>query len=207
MAGSMTEFNLTDKEKNVLLDTAREAITSMLEKRRFACREFEPEVVNDKSPLFMRCGAFVTLRQAEGTSHKLRGCIGLMTSNMPLYETVKLMAVDAAFNDYRFLPLTKEEFSLCTIEISVLSPMKICTDIKKIQVGVHGIYLNCKGRSGVLLPQVPVEQGWNRDEYLDYINIKAGLPPKTHLSPEAKLYTFTAVVFSEDHGRDITGQS
>jgi len=174
---------------------AREAITSKFEKRRFAYKEFESKAIKEGSPLFMRCGAFVTLRQAEGGEHKLRGCIGLMSSNLPLYETVKIMAVDAAFNDYRFPPLTPEEFSHCTIEISVLSPMELCADINKIKVGVHGIYLSYKGRSGVLLPQVPVEQGWNRDEYLDYINIKAGLPPKTHLSPDAKLYTFTAVVF------------
>jgi AMMECR1 domain-containing protein len=67
-----------------------------------------------------------------------------------------------------------------------------------VKVGVHGLYLIRQGRSGVLLPQVPVEQGWDLDEYLDYICVKAGLPPRSYEAPDAKLCTFTAVVFGED---------
>jgi AMMECR1 domain-containing protein len=65
-------------------------------------------------------------------------------------------------------------------------------------VGLHGLYLIRGGRAGVLLPQVPVEQGWDLDEYLDYICVKAGLPPHSYDAPDAKLYTFTAAVFGEE---------
>jgi uncharacterized protein (TIGR00296 family) len=76
--------------------------------------------------------------------------------------------------------------------------MEICPDPRSVKVGVHGLYLIHRGRSGVLLPQVPVEQGWDLDEYLDYICIKAGLPPDSYEAPGAELYTFTAVVFGEE---------
>ena len=73
--------------------------------------------------------------------------------------------------------------------------MTVCPDPKQIKVGVHGLYLTRGGRSGVLLPQVPVEQGWSLSEYLDYICVKAGLPPRSYEAADATLYTFTAVVF------------
>jgi uncharacterized protein (TIGR00296 family) len=76
--------------------------------------------------------------------------------------------------------------------------MEECSDPRSVKVGVHGLYLNHRGRSGVLLPQVPVEQGWDLDEYLAYICIKAGLPEGSYQAPGAKLYTFTAIVFGEE---------
>jgi uncharacterized protein (TIGR00296 family) len=90
------------------------------------------------------------------------------------------------------------ELARCSIEISALSPLEPCADPRRVKVGVHGLYLIRQGRSGVLLPQAPVEQGWNLDEYLDYICVKAGLPPRSYEAPDAKLYTFTAAVFGED---------
>jgi len=75
--------------------------------------------------------------------------------------------------------------------------MSVCPDPQQVKVGVHGLFLVRGGRSGVLLPQVPIEQGWNLQEYLDYICIKAGLPAKSYDAPDATLYTFTAVVFGE----------
>jgi hypothetical protein len=120
-----------------------------------------------------------------------------MIAGDPLQKTVRVMALEAAFGDPRFPPLETSELSKVDIEISVLSPMELCPDPHSVKVGVHGLYLKHWGRSGVLLPQVPVEQGWNLDEYLDYICIKAGLPPKSYEAPGAELYTFTAVVFGE----------
>jgi uncharacterized protein (TIGR00296 family) len=75
--------------------------------------------------------------------------------------------------------------------------MEICPDPRQIKVGVHGLLLSHRGRTGVLLPQVPVEQGWNLEEYLDYICVKAGLPAGSYNEPGAELYTFTAIVFGE----------
>ncbi|MDR2951916.1 MAG: AMMECR1 family protein, partial [Treponema sp.] len=86
----------------------------------------------------------------------------------------------------------------CHIEISALSPMSPCPDARQVKVGIHGLYLTRGGRSGVLLPQVPVEQGWGLDEYLDYICVKAGLPKGSYNAPDARLYTFTAAVFGEE---------
>jgi AmmeMemoRadiSam system protein A len=120
-----------------------------------------------------------------------------MTASTPLLETVRIMAREAAFGDPRFPPLQQGELEQCQIEISALSPMSVCPDPRQVKVGVHGLYLIRGGRAGVLLPQVPVEQGWNLDEYLDYICVKAGLPPNSYDAPDATLYTFTAVVFGE----------
>ena len=181
-------FTLKNEEQNILLADARESIVSKLENRKPQFYE-----VSDDSVLKQACGAFVSLHK----QGNLRGCIGRMTASMPLIETVRMMAREAAFGDPRFPPLRIGELELCKIEISALSPMEACSDPQQVKVGVHGLYLIRGGRSGVLLPQVPVEQGWNLDEYLDYICQKAGLPPESYNAPDAVLYTFTAIVFGE----------
>jgi len=185
------EFTITEKEQKLLLNQAREVITAELERRKPVFK-----AGNEGSNIYELCGAFVSLHKRPG--HSLRGCIGRMTANLPLIETVRLMAKEAAFGDPRFPPLRKEELSNLHIEISALSPMSPCPDPRLVKVGVHGLLLTGKGRSGVLLPQVPVEQGWDLDGYLDYICIKAGLPPGSYDDPANQLYTFTAVVFSEE---------
>ena len=183
-------FTINQNEQKILLADARESITSKLEDRQ---PKYNAEATASES-LQKPCGAFVSLHKRDGD---LRGCIGRMTASLPLVETVRIMAREAAFGDPRFPPLRHDELALCAIEISVLSPMSVCPDPHQVQVGTHGLYLTLGGRSGVLLPQVPIEQGWNLDEYLDYICIKSGLPPKSYDDPEATLYTFTAVVFGE----------
>jgi AmmeMemoRadiSam system protein A len=190
------EFTITAKEQNILLTQAREVISAELEKRKPSFRE------ESTSTLETPCGAFVSLHIKPG--HNLRGCIGRMTANLPLIETVRIMAKEAAFGDPRFPPLRKDELANLHIEISALSPMSPCSDPKQVKVGIHGLFLTGYGRSGVLLPQVPVEQGWNLDEYLDYICVKAGLPRGSYEphgsneAPDTQLYTFTAVVFGEE---------
>jgi AmmeMemoRadiSam system protein A len=187
------EFNIDKNERNILLSQARETITAELESRKPVYVKTEPD---ENSSLYKPCGAFVSLHT--GAEHSLRGCIGRMTANLPLIETVRLMAREAAFGDPRFPPLKKEELSHTHIEISALSPMTPCPDPRKVKVGVHGLYLRRGGHSGVLLPQVPVEQGWNLDQYLDYICIKAGLPSGSYGARDAELLTFTAIVFGEE---------
>jgi AmmeMemoRadiSam system protein A len=187
------EFNISKNEQNILLTQARETITAELEGCKPAYSQTEPD---ENSSLYKPCGAFVSLHI--GAEHSLRGCIGRMTANLPLIETVRLMAREAAFGDPRFPPLKKDELSRTHIEISALSPMTPCSDPQKVKVGVHGLYLRRGGRSGVLLPQVPVEQGWNLDQYLDYICTKAGLPAGSYEAPDAELLTFTAIVFGEE---------
>ena len=195
-------FDISNEEKKALLAEARETIAAKLEGRTPEYR-LEPSVQTalDKgtSALSKPCGAFVTLHIPDSRGEKnLRGCIGRMIASTPLEKTVRAMAVEAAFGDPRFQPLKKNEFSKISIEISALSPMEPCPNPRSVKVGVHGLYLIHRGRAGVLLPQVPVEQGWNQDEYLDYICVKAGLPPGSYEAPDAELYTFTAIVFGED---------
>ncbi|MDR3302382.1 MAG: AmmeMemoRadiSam system protein A [Spirochaetaceae bacterium] len=198
---------ITDEEKKTLLFYAREAISAQLEHRkpnyntmnrpsRTIGEECEclrhPQALSRSSVLQQKCGAFVTLR---GADNALRGCIGTMNAVYTLDEAVQTMALEAAFGDSRFPPLRREELHHCKIEISVLSPMELCTDPTTVIVGVHGLYLSHNGRTGVLLPQVPLEEGWSRQEYLDYICIKAGLPAQSYSAPGAKLFTFSAIVF------------
>jgi AmmeMemoRadiSam system protein A len=197
------QFTINPEEQRLLLADARETIAAQLEGRK-------PRYQRDKdgngapigaapdSVLRQPCGAFVTLHKQSGSGRNLRGCIGRMTANLPLEEVVRVMAREAAFGDPRFPPLRPGELEQCHIEISVLSPMSVCPDPQQVEVGVHGLYLTRGGRAGVLLPQVPVEQGWNRQEYLDYICVKAGLPPESYNAPDATLQTFTAVVFGEE---------
>jgi AmmeMemoRadiSam system protein A len=189
-------FTISTEEKAALLSDARETIAAKLEKRKpryDRSPDLAKAISGGSSALSQPCGAFVTLHK----QGNLRGCIGRMSANLPLEETIHTMAVEAAFGDPRFPQLSPDELALCKIEISALSPMELCPNPRDVKVGVHGLYLIRGYRSGVLLPQVPEEQGWDLDEYLDYICIKAGLPPHSYDAPDAKLYIFTAVVFGE----------
>jgi AmmeMemoRadiSam system protein A len=195
------DFTISPAERRCLLAEARETIAAKLAGRRPRYErdgELAARVADGTSALARPCGAFVTLHAGRGRDRTLRGCIGRMSAGLPLEETVHAMALEAAFGDPRFPPLRAEELPRCGIEISALSPMERCPDPRQVRVGVHGLYLIRQGRSGVLLPQVPVEQGWDRDEYLDYICVKAGLPSRSFDAPDAELYTFTAVVFGEE---------
>jgi AmmeMemoRadiSam system protein A len=132
---------------------------------------------------------------------KLRGCIGHITASQPLLETVRKVAWESAFEDPRFPPLTPQELPRVRIEISVLSPFQRIMDVDCIEVGVHGILVRRGGRSGLLLPQVATEEGWNREEFLDRTCRKAGLPLDAWRSPETIIEIFSATVFGERENR------
>jgi AmmeMemoRadiSam system protein A len=142
-------------------------------------------------------GAFVTLsRQGE-----LRGCIGHIDADKPLWQVVQQMALAAALDDPRFMPLQADELDDLEIEISVLSPL-IPLDpaqVQHIQPGVHGLLISKHGRRGLLLPQVATEHGWGRERFLDAVCEKAGLPPGSWRHGAA-LQAFTAQVFGSRHG-------
>ena len=108
------------------------------------------------------------------------------------------MAVEAAVNDPRFMPLTKEELNSIEIEISVLSPLQKIADPGEIQIGKHGVLIRKGYRSGVFLPQVATETGWSREEFLSNLCAhKAGLAPSAWKDSSTEIYIFTAEVFSE----------
>jgi AmmeMemoRadiSam system protein A len=136
-------------------------------------------------------GAFVTLKR-EG---RLRGCIGSLVGSMPLYETVQKMAIRAATTDPRFPPVRAEELPFLEIEISVLGPLRPIERIEEIVVGMHGLVMVHGNHSGVLLPQVAVENGWDRKTFLEHLSRKAGLRSNAWKSEDSRIYVFTAEVF------------
>lgn len=180
------DFKLSEGEKKLLLGTARETITAVLEKRK-------PVYKSPTDTLKENCGAFVTLHK----KGSLRGCIGYLTGVKPLFDTIKDMASSSAFNDPRFHPVELDEIKDITIEISVLSPMEKIDSIEDLIPGKHGLYLKKGYSSGTLLPQVAIEQGWDRETFIRYTCTKAGLPTDAYLDSETELYIYSAVVFSE----------
>ena len=180
------EFSLTENEKTILLMTARESISSKLENRT----QNYPEVSESlQKPL----GSFVTLH----IDGNLRGCIGHMLPVRPLIEDIKILAKESAFHDPRFPSLSIKELKSIDIEISVLSPLEV-SSAEKVIVGKHGIIMKNGYNSGVLLPQVPVEQGWNREEFLSNTCRKAGMNMNCWKDPKTQIETFTAVIFGEN---------
>ena len=137
-------------------------------------------------------GAFVTLT----VDGELRGCIGYPLPEKPLDETIIEMAVAAATQDTRFEPLAANELKKLKIEISVLGLPEPVQEPAEVRVGSHGIIVSKGFHRGLLLPQVPVEYGWDRETYLDHGCLKAGLPPDAW-KKGAKIEVFTAQVFSE----------
>ena len=127
----------------------------------------------------------------------LRGCIGHITARLPLWKTIESMAEASAFRDPRFPALTAGELEEIDLEISVLSPLWEASSPEEVITGTHGIYITRGFQAGVLLPQVPVEQGWNREEYLTHGCYKAGLPGDAWTEKTTKIELFTAIIFGE----------
>lgn len=180
------DFSLTDDEKTILLKTAREKIKTDL-----SLGKADYPAPTEKMQQIL--GAFVTLHN----SGMLRGCIGNIVGRKPLIKTILSMAHAAAFDDPRFPALTPEEYDKIDIEISVLSPLHRISSITEIQTGVHGVYITRGFNSGVLLPQVATEQGWNRDTFIKHTCMKAGLPQDAWQDPSTIIEIFSAVIFSE----------
>lgn len=143
-----------------------------------------------------RQGAFVTL-YAHG---ELRGCIGHMAEDRPLPQNVGAMALAAATEDPRFPPLEPAELRDIEIEISVLTPLVRVAGPEAVVVGRDGVQIRKGGRVAVFLPQVAVEQGWDRDALLDNLCLKAGLAKDAWRSG-AEFWTFRSVHFRESQAR------
>jgi hypothetical protein len=181
------ETKLTEMEKRELLRNARKTIERRLSGKNYL------EYKVPEGTLTSNRGAFVTLTK----DGKLKGCIGYIQPVKPLGRAVQEMAIEAAENDPRFPPVGKDELKDIKIEISVLSRLKKVKDISEIEIGRDGLYIIKNGKSGLLLPQVAVEWGWDRDRLLDEVCIKAGLREGEWRSKDAVLYRFTADVFHE----------
>jgi AmmeMemoRadiSam system protein A len=180
----MQKQQLSAKEKQLLLDIAREAIVSYVQTGTI------PERQVSNSNLLVKQGCFVCIK----INGMLRGCIGNFLSDKPLNRLVQEMAVSAATRDPRFYPMKEDDLKDFDVEISVLSPLHKISSIEEIEVGVHGIYLEKNFSRGVLLPQVAVEHGWDRDTFLSQTSVKAGLG-KDDWQESTDIFTFSAMVF------------
>ncbi len=156
-----------------------------------------------------KCGVFVTLNVHEKGIHGLRGCIGLPYATSPLVDAVVKAAKSAAFNDPRFPPVQGHEMDGITIEVSVLTPPELFEDDDKedmpshVKVGRDGLIIGLGWNKGLLLPQVPVEWGWDSKEFLEQCCIKAGIPKNSWLRHDTEVYTFHAILFKEKEPRGI----
>lgn len=178
------DSKLLSEDRKLLLEIAREAITAHVENAPVPMRDI-------KNPrLLEKRGCFVTIK----TNGELRGCIGNFTSDKPLYILAEDMAVSAATKDPRFYPMRTDDLGNFDLEISVLSPLRKIDSIEEIQVGVHGLYLEKNFTRGVLLPQVAVEYGWDRETFLAKTSIKAGMKADDW-KEGADIYIFSAEVF------------
>ena len=182
------ENMLSAAQKDELLKIARESI------REYLANGKRKEFAVTDPALNRKAGAFVTLT----LNHRLRGCIGSLTANEPLYLTVSHMAVEAAADDPRFPELTLPELGQVKIEISVLSDLKRVSSPDEIELGRHGVLVRKGGRSGVFLPQVAVETGWSKEEFLNHLcEDKAGMSKDAWRDGDTEVYIFSADVFSE----------
>jgi AmmeMemoRadiSam system protein A len=180
-------MELTDQDKKALLDIAKRAIIAKAGSRELPKLTMELPILKEKR------GAFVTLKKR---GH-LRGCIGYIKAVKPLGETVQEMAVAAAFHDPRFPSVKGDEIRDLSFEISVLSPLQKMKTIDDIEVGKHGLYMVRGYNSGLLLPQVATEYGWDRETFLKETCYKAGLPPQSWKDKETDIYIFSADYFSD----------
>jgi AmmeMemoRadiSam system protein A len=176
---------LTDDEKRILHEIARAAIRAKLQ--GISLQEPTPatETLQEKR------GAFVSLHR----HGSLRGCIGYIRAEKPLCRAVQEMALAAAFQDPRFEPLSAQEVDDLDIEISVLTPLQQIADSNEIEIGRHGLMLINGYNSGLLLPQVATQYGWNRETFLEHTCMKAGLPADAWKNKNTKIFIFSADVF------------
>jgi hypothetical protein len=184
-----TPFSLSDRDKNELLALARKSVEQAVEQRK----QYEPGATASEA-LNQDRGAFVTLTEAG----VLRGCIGYTSATKPLYLTVRDTATLAALRDPRFPPVSASELPLLEYEISVLSPLRRVMDIQQIQIGRDGLLMKNGDHEGLFLPQVPVEQKWGLQKYLQELCVeKANMPSNCWQDPNTDIFRFTAVVFGE----------
>jgi MEMO1 family protein len=182
--------SLNSEQKNVLLTVAKEAVEGYVKNKKIPEYEINDERLNRKE------GAFVTLK----INGQLKGCIGRFSpADIPLWQVVREMAIAAATEDNRFVPVSVEELNILEYEISVLSIPKKIDNWQDIKLGRDGVVVRKGGRSGVFLPQVAIETGWTLEEFLENLCYsKAGLPPDCYKNDnQTEIFIFTAQVFED----------
>ncbi len=193
--GVITPFKLSPEAQKELLTLARESIENSLTDYSSSVADSTRRMDRLQNPELKNLGAvFVTLRK----KGQLRGCIGTTMARRAIYEEVGEMACAAAFQDYRFSPVKKEELKEIKIEISVLSPLEKVKSAEEIKPKMHGVYLRQENYAGLFLPQVWEETGWNKEEFLSNLaSHKAGLAQDAWKDSATQLYIFTVFSFEE----------
>ncbi len=182
------QSGLALEDKEWLLSMARQSITDSLEGRGTGIPIPENRLMHEKRAVF------VTLHK----KGELRGCIGHMVARDALYRAVWEMARSAAFEDPRFSRVGKKELEDINIEISILTPMQKISSIDEIVMGRDGVMVKQGYRSGVFLPQVATETGWDKETFLRHLcSSKAMLAPDAYLDPRTEIYIFQVEEFSE----------
>ena len=186
LRGASQEFVLSDEEKKILKEIALTSIKDSL-----AGKPVAQPILNSQYPVLnSKCGAFVSLHK----QGRLRGCIGHFGEDVPLHEIVAEMARAAAFEDPRFMPVTKDELEDIDIEISVLTPMRRIQSLDEFELHRHGIYIRRGYHSGTFLPQVADEVNWTKEEFVSHCaQDKAGIGWDGWR--DAELYVYEAIVF------------
>lgn len=182
-------FNISDRQKNILIDIARNTLNTYLTKGKI------PEVIID-DPVFSESRAtFVTLRNRE--NNELRGCKGEVFPTKPLFESIQHTAISAALNDPRFPAVEPEELNTLRIEISILLPIKLIKP-EDITLGLHGLIVARGDNTALFLPHVPIIYKMDKSRYLSELCNKAGLSQESWKDKDTALYGFEALVFEED---------
>ncbi|MCX8058550.1 MAG: AmmeMemoRadiSam system protein A [Spirochaetes bacterium] len=185
------DLNLSKDEKKFLIYIVRKTIADKL-KIDYEEKNLKLDHTSIDNKLL---GNFVTLH----IKNNLRGCIGYIKGIKPFIEQLKEVSIQSAFHDPRFPPLSKDEFNDIKIEITILSPFQEIKDLYDFIIGEDGLYLQYKFYSGLFLPQVATEQGWNKQQFLENLTYKAGLYPEILKNKEIKLFKFKGYIISEDN--------
>ena len=176
---------VNEAEEKQLLALARQALEARV-------AGLHPPDVACTGPLALRCGAFVSIHSGED----LRGCLGRLAVDSPLGMTIVHLGGAVADSDPRFPPVSPGELPALQMEISLLTPECEVGSIEEIEIGRHGLIIEQGGARGLLLPQVAVEHGWDRETFLDQACLKAGLQ-RDAWRRGARILVFEARVFSD----------
>ena len=188
--------DLTPEERRDLLALARASVNDTARGEQSV--ESLLEQVQVSAELSRQRGAFVSLKlppKKEGGERRLRGCIGIIAATLPLYRNVVHVAAKAACADPRFSPVSAEELAMLYVEVSALTPLTEVSGPEEIKAGLHGVQLNKGDAGAIFLPQVAAEHGWNVEQLLTQLSLKAGLPRDGWVG--GKLSVFRAEVFGD----------
>lgn len=189
----MPDYNITDEDGTVLVQSARKIVTEFLNGKKYQLDEPTKKRFSFDSGIFVTLNAF----------GELRGCIGFPLPQK-LSDALPDASIAAATQDPRFSPVSAEELDNITFEVTILTPpVQIRTDDplrlpNMIKVGKNGLIVKQGARSGLLLPQVPVEYGWSEKEFLDNTCHKAGLPQDCWKDKKTQVFSFEGIIFKEE---------